>query len=111
MIILLFLYFISRALTEAHKWGSKLSSYNYHTWRFIESLLPYYVAVEKFGFFKGSGIFLIGLFIYERILCYRLNKKWFKKEGWVFKIGLWDIERHSYQDWTILAAGIVLIIL
>ena len=105
--ILLLLYFVSRALTEAHKWGSLLSSYNYHSWRFVESLLPYTTSVYIFGLFKGTGLFLIGLFVYERILCYRLNKKWFKEEGWVFKIGKWNIKRYPYQDWLILIGGII----
>ena len=105
MKILLLLYFLSRALTEAHKLGKPLSSYKYHSWRFIESLLPFAFSVYVFGLFKGIGLFLIGLWIYERILCYRLNKKWHKESGWVFKIGLWDIPRHKIQDYCILTIG------
>lgn len=103
-IILLLLYFISRSYTEAHKWGSPLSSSAYHIWRFIETVSPVTMIVYIFGW-KGVGMSLVFLFIYERILCYRLNKKWFKEEGWVFEIGF-KIPRYRWQDYCILICGL-----
>ena len=106
--ILLLLYFISRSFTEAHKWGNPLSSSAYHIWRFVETLSPVVMITILLGL-KGFGLSLISLFIYERILCYRCNEKWFKDEGWIFKIGF-HIPRHKWHDWTILAIGIILVI-
>jgi len=108
-VILLLLYFISRAYTEAHKWGKPLSASAYHIWRFIETLSPVVMITYLLGW-EGMGISLISLFVYERILCYRLNNKWFKDRGTVFDIGI-KIKRYRWQDYCILITGLLLVIL
>lgn len=107
--LLLLLYFISRAYTEAHKWGNPLSSSVYHIWRFIESLFVFVVMVRLYGW-NGVGYFLIFLFCYERILMKLTQDKWFKDSGEIFDIGV-KIKRYPAQDWFILGTGIGILII
>jgi len=100
------LYWISRGFTEGLKWSDRTKYANeYHIWRFIECVAVYYISIVAYGWKLPTVFFLIGMFIYERILMKIASKKWFKDEGDIFKL-IWNIPRHRWQDYLILATGI-----
>ena len=106
MIYLVLLYWISRGVTEGLKWSErKFSASEYHLWRLVECIAIYALLVIKYGWQSPTAGFLIGIFIYERVLMKLHNGKWFKDEGTIFDIGI-KVKRYKWQDYLILATGI-----
>lgn len=105
------LYWISRGFTEGWKWSERpyKSSY-YHLMRLVEVITIILTVVFYKDFWALIGQSLIGVFIYERILMKISKNVWFKDSGEIFDIGL-KIKRYKWQDFLILIAGIILVIL
>ena len=101
------LYWISRAITEGCKWTEKTYTASfYHIWRLIEVLAVVGTVLLYKDFWNFIGLNLIGIFIYERILMWIADDRWFKKAGTIFDVGI-KIPRYVWQDWLIMLAGIV----
>jgi len=107
-ILWIVLYWITRGFTEGWKWADKIPSAGaYHIVRLIECIAVYAIAVSAFGWRYPTAMFLIGMFIYERINMYVDKKVWFKEKGSKFDIGI-KIGRYPWQDWGLLTAGVLI---
>lgn len=124
--ILLLLYFIAEGATEGWFWADKerrLSNhiirgrdkgngrFDYHFWRLLETIFIFVASILLLGWLSGIGAFLIGLFVYERVVCRVINNNWFKEDGWPYYIAGYEIPRKRRQDWICLTTGIILVIL
>ena len=124
--IILLLYFIAEGATEGWFWAStqrRLDNhiirgrdkgngrFDYHFWRFLETIFIYVCSILLLGFWNGTGMFLIGLFVYERVVCRVVNDNWFKEEGWKYYIAGYTFSRYRRQDWTALIVGTLMVIL
>ncbi len=104
---MIILYWISRGVTEGLKWSDRKDySAKYHIWRLVEVVAILLAIIWYQSFWALIGQSLIGIFIYERILMKIAYDKWFKDKGSIFDIGI-KIKRYPYQDWLILAGGVI----
>ena len=116
-------YFLSQGATEGYTWstpqrrlenkiiktGKKGKGFlDYHSWRFPATFFAFYVLVRLLGLFHGLGLFLVGLFLYERILNQVRDGKWFKKNGWEYHIGKLSFKRYVWQDCVAAVLGVLL---
>ena len=109
MIYLILLYWLSRGVTEGLKWSDrKFTASEYHLLRLVECVAIYTLLVIKYGWQYPTAGFLIGIFIYERVLMKIAEGKWFKDEGAIFDIGI-KVKRYKWQDFLIVAVGIILL--
>ena len=108
---MIFLYWIATGVTQGLFWSDrKYSAAEFHLWRLVEVIAIVSAVLLYKDFWNFIGMNLIGIFFYERILMKIASDKWFKDEGTIFDIGL-KIKRYRWQDFLILAVGIVLCIL
>ncbi len=103
---MIIVYWITRGFTEGWKWSDKIPSASaYHIMRLIECIAVYGISVKAYGWKYPTAMFLIGIFIYERINMWVDKKVMFKERGAIFDIGI-KIKRYPYQDYLILLTGI-----
>ena len=101
------LYWIATGVTQGLFWSDKkYSAAEFHLWRLAEVVGIFLAVVLYKDFWNFIGLNLIGIFFYERILMKIAKDKWFKDKGEIFDIGI-KIPRYKWQDYLILAGGIV----
>lgn len=122
--LFILLYFIAEGATEGYTWASptrRLSNriikggrdengfakIDYHGWRFFETFFAFYALQRFFSIFIGLGLFLVFLFIYERVINKVVNDNYFKPNTATYKIMGKEFDRKQWHDWLALLIGIV----
>jgi len=115
-VFLLMIYLIIQGIIEGQLWEDrKLRAFglDYHTWRFFESALLFFVFFSMTGMpiYNFLGYFLIGNWIYDKFLHKVLYNNWAyisptNKKFHIFNI---DLPSHKYIYEMSLIPAIILI--
>jgi len=126
-VIVIWMSFIGEGATEGYTWASKerrmdnpiikgsdvsggKGKLGYHKLRFAETFGLFYLSQRVFPTLIGLGVFLIGLFIYERVLTKVVNNVYFYKDKSPYRFGKITVKRALWQDWLALTGGLVFIV-
>ena len=105
--LLILVWWVATAGVEGIKFGkfSTLLKLDYHAWRLLQvaPILP--LGVLHIGWFGAVGVWLVGWFVYERILARLWRGGWWGKKP-PYEIMGWEIDRAVWFDILMLVIGL-----